>query len=208
MCWYRYEVRVVAVNGAGEVGSSWVRTTTDQAAPANIGESQSDSQSESQLVNQSCSLSVNQSDRHSISQERWAIGWASVSSCSIDELHSLSICLHYYSESYNQTHKSVYCLSIKNIINIINQTASGHPHTFHSFVSGLFDIEKMSNGLAVILRWNAPTRPNGIVNNYLIYEDGNVNPIYQGLNRVFEYRYMTLLHYFKSTLKFNAKIYI
>ena len=84
-----YEVRIVSVNNAGEVASPWVRTTTDQAAPANIG---------------------------------------------------------------------------------------------------LFDVEKMTNGLAAILRWDIPGKPNGIVNNYLIYEEGNVNPLYQGLNRVFEYR--------------------
>ena len=51
-----------------------------------------------------------------------------------------------------------------------------------------FYVEKMFNGLSVILRWNEPVIPNGIVNNYLIYEEGFVNAIYQGLNREFEFR--------------------
>jgi usherin len=84
-----YELRIVGVNGAGEVTSSWARTTTDQAAPARIG---------------------------------------------------------------------------------------------------LFRVEKMSTGRAAILRWDSPGLPNGVINNYIIYEDGNVNPLYQGLNRVFEMR--------------------
>lgn len=52
---------------------------------------------------------------------------------------------------------------------------------------GLFDVEKMTNGLSVILRWNVPVKPNGIISNYLVYEYGNINAIYQGLTRQFEY---------------------
>lgn len=52
---------------------------------------------------------------------------------------------------------------------------------------GLFDVEKMTNGMSVILRWNVPVVPNGIISNYLIYEYGNINAIYQGLTRQFEY---------------------
>ena len=85
----RYEVRIKAVNSAGEVSSEWVRANTGQAAPDNVG---------------------------------------------------------------------------------------------------LFDVEKMSNGLSVILRWDEPSQPNGIITNYYIYEEGNTNPISQGLNRAFEFR--------------------
>lgn len=83
-----YDVRVIAVNGAGSLSSNWTRMTTAQAAPADLG---------------------------------------------------------------------------------------------------LFDVEKMTNGLSVILRWNVPVEPNGVVSNYLIYEYGNINAIYQGLTRQFEY---------------------
>ena len=84
-----YEVRIVAVNSAGQVASSWTHTTTDEAAP------------------------------------------------------------------------------------------SGIP---------LFQVEKISTGTSVILRWSIPERQNGIISNYLVFEEGNFNAIYQGLNREFEYR--------------------
>lgn len=53
---------------------------------------------------------------------------------------------------------------------------------------GPFAIEKMDDGQSVILQWSEPAHPNGIINSYLIYEGGNINPVYQGLTREFEYR--------------------
>ena len=52
----------------------------------------------------------------------------------------------------------------------------------------LFEVEKISDGLSVILRWDEPGQPNGILTNYYIYEQGSTNSIYQGLNREFEFR--------------------
>ena len=51
-----------------------------------------------------------------------------------------------------------------------------------------FTIELITSGRSVILRWAAPGSPNGVIVTYRIYEIGNFNPIYQGLNREFEYR--------------------
>ncbi len=51
-----------------------------------------------------------------------------------------------------------------------------------------FTVETISTGLSVILRWAEPQVPNGIIINYLIFESDNINPIYQGLGREFEYR--------------------
>ena len=53
---------------------------------------------------------------------------------------------------------------------------------------GLFEVEQISNGLSVILRWDEPGQPNGILTNYYVYEEGSTNSIYQGLNREFEFR--------------------
>ena len=53
---------------------------------------------------------------------------------------------------------------------------------------GEFQVEKIPTGTSLILTWPIPGKPNGVINNYLIYEAGNVNAIYQGLNREFEYR--------------------
>ena len=51
-----------------------------------------------------------------------------------------------------------------------------------------FTVEKIKTGYSVILRWDPPRVPNGFVENYLVYESGNPNPIYQGLSREFEFR--------------------
>ena len=52
---------------------------------------------------------------------------------------------------------------------------------------GQLAVEQVTTGTSVILTWNVPQVPNGIVINYLIYEEGSVNAIYQGLTRQFEY---------------------
>ena len=39
----------------------------------------------------------------------------------------------------------------------------------------------------MILTWNIPRKPNGIIVYYRLYEAGNINSIYQGLTRQFEY---------------------
>ncbi|XP_048258912.1 usherin-like [Haliotis rufescens] len=56
--------------------------------------------------------------------------------------------------------------------------------------SGLsvFRVEKIISGQAAILRWDMPTKPNGMVTNFRIYEVGSDVAIYQGLNREFEFR--------------------
>ena len=62
--------------------------------------------------------------------------------------------------------------------------------THQSSPSGLpmFRIEKISSGTSVILRWDSPGQPNGVISIYNIYEEGTVNAIYKGLNREFEFR--------------------
>nr|KAG5712413.1 hypothetical protein BaRGS_023992 [Batillaria attramentaria] len=57
--------------------------------------------------------------------------------------------------------------------------------------SGLseFRVEKITTGTAVILRWDPPLKPNGVVTSYRVYETSDVeNPIHIGISRVFEFR--------------------
>ncbi|KAK7504941.1 hypothetical protein BaRGS_00003969 [Batillaria attramentaria] len=57
--------------------------------------------------------------------------------------------------------------------------------------SGLseFRVEKITTGTAVILRWDPPLKPNGVVTSYRVYETLDVeNPIHIGISRVFEFR--------------------
>ncbi len=77
-------------------------------------------------------------------------------------------------------------------VNAAGQIASDWVNTETSQAApsnlALFTVEQISNGLSLILRWDEPGQPNGILTNYHVYEEGNVNSIYQGLNREFEFR--------------------
>lgn len=53
---------------------------------------------------------------------------------------------------------------------------------------GSFDVEQIETGIAVILRWNQPGRPNGVITEYRIYDSDISTPIYQGSSQLFEYR--------------------
>ena len=66
---------------------------------------------------------------------------------------------------------------------------------------GPFSIETVSTGLSAILRWSIPGQPNGVITNYLIYEEGNINPIFQGLSREFEYRRLQPYSQYKVQLE-------
>ena len=57
--------------------------------------------------------------------------------------------------------------------------------------SGLqdFSVEKITTGNAVILRWDPPLRPNGVITTYRVYDMSDAeNSIYRGVARVFEFR--------------------
>ena len=51
----------------------------------------------------------------------------------------------------------------------------------------LFRVDYISTGTSVIMRWDQPGQPNGIITNYLVFEAGNINAVYQGLSREFQY---------------------
>ena len=53
----------------------------------------------------------------------------------------------------------------------------------------LFSVEAVHTGTAVILRWDPPTNPNGIITSYRVYEmSDRANAIYRGVPRIFEFR--------------------
>ncbi|XP_041469805.1 usherin-like [Lytechinus variegatus] len=57
---------------------------------------------------------------------------------------------------------------------------------------GQFSVEQQSNGLALLLRWDEPGQPNGVITNYFIYEDEYlIAPIYTGLTREYLFRRLT-----------------
>ncbi|XP_052767673.1 usherin-like isoform X2 [Mya arenaria] len=66
---------------------------------------------------------------------------------------------------------------------------------------GSFDIERMENGLAVILRWGPPVQPNGIITTYRIYVQESSVAVFQGLNREFELRRLEPFHEYSVQLE-------
>lgn len=62
--------------------------------------------------------------------------------------------------------------------------------TLEGFPEGLpnFGIEKVSTGTSVIMTWSEPTKPNGVITIYRIYESTDDTSVYMGLLREFEYR--------------------
>ncbi|XP_062584554.1 usherin-like isoform X1 [Saccostrea cucullata] len=48
--------------------------------------------------------------------------------------------------------------------------------------------EKISSGTALILSWDPPAKPNGVISIYRLYELGSLVALFQGINREFEMR--------------------
>ncbi|XP_021347323.1 usherin-like [Mizuhopecten yessoensis] len=66
---------------------------------------------------------------------------------------------------------------------VLVQTAQSSPSGLAAFV-----VEKISTGTSVILKWDVPGKPNGVISIYNIYEVGSAIALYKGLNREFEFR--------------------
>ncbi|ESO94175.1 hypothetical protein LOTGIDRAFT_118598, partial [Lottia gigantea] len=182
-----YEYRIVAYNGVGDVSSDWSRVRTLEAVPEGFS-----------------TPTIDSSDAHG-----FRISWnpptkpngiITMYNVYYKEINSdPTIQSPYMMVSVNTTSTSVsglkpyseYDVRVEAVnsaggvssINVRVQTMQSSP-------AGLLDfsIEKIDSGQALILRWNPPLKPNGVISNYKIYEDGVINPVYQGLNREFEFR--------------------
>lgn len=62
--------------------------------------------------------------------------------------------------------------------------------TKEGYPSGLSDfrVEKVNTGTSVILTWDVPKKPNGIITTYRIYQDSYGVAIYSDIARTFEFR--------------------
>lgn len=62
--------------------------------------------------------------------------------------------------------------------------------TREGYPSGLsdFSVEKVNTGTSVILNWDAPKKPNGVVTTYRVYQSAYTVAIYSGTARTFEFR--------------------
>lgn len=78
------------------------------------------------------------------------------------------------------------------VLNSVGNTSSETVvvQTDQSSPSGMpvLKAEKISSGTALILRWDPPAQPNGIIIVYRLYEFGSQVAIYQGISQEFEMR--------------------
>lgn len=82
----------------------------------------------------------------------------------------------------------VYLQVINNVGNSSSETVI--VQTDQSSPAGMpvIKAEKITSGTALILRWDPPARPNGVVSVYRLYELGSSVAVYQGISREFEMR--------------------
>ena len=197
-----YEYRITAVNSVGETSSPWVTVRTLEATPLDLATPlisevspysiqlswQPPVRPNGVIVTYQVEYRVSGGDPTSPSTESVTVD-GSVTSTSVSGLRP-------YTEYEIR-------LVARNLVGEVSSdwvsatTAQAAPADISAFA-----VERVASGTSVILRWEPPGEPNGVINNYLIYEDGSVNPIYQGLSREFEYR--RLLPYTEYRIQLEA----
>ena len=184
-----YEYRITAVNSQGEAPSDWAQQRTLEAVPQNL-----------------LAPLVTSTDAYSME-----VGWqppgkpnGMITSYNIHYRQSSSDPTFNYPTRSVTVGPEVRKTSVSGLkpyttydVRVVANNGAGEAYsTWAQAVTGQgspagvgpMSVEKISTGLAVIFRWGAPTQPHGVIINYLIYEEDNVNPIFQGLSREFEYR--------------------
>ena len=198
-----YEYRIRALNSEGQTNSDWSMVRTLEAVPEDIGEP---------IVNATGSVGVSimwkppRKPNGRITM--YKIHYRAVSADPTTENTIQSVYVN-----GNITTTSISGLSPKwpyeillEAVNTVGSVNSSWVKVTTSEASpaglGKFQVEKITTGYAVVLRWDLPSQPNGIITTYRIYEAGSEVPIYQGLNRVFEFR--RLFPYTEYTVKLEA----
>ena len=184
-----YEYRVTSVNRQGEAASNWVKVRTLEAPPQVMGvptittiDAFSVSVSWQPPLSANGIITFYQVEYRQASNDptvqfpiRTATVPNSVTETSVSGLRPYS--------QYEVRIKAVNAAGEVASEWVKANTAQAAPSNL-----GLFEVEQISSGLSLILRWEEPGQPNGILTNYYVFEEGNTNSIYQGLNREFEFR--------------------
>uniref|UniRef100_A0A2C9JJ39 Usherin n=1 Tax=Biomphalaria glabrata TaxID=6526 RepID=A0A2C9JJ39_BIOGL len=179
-----YEYRVLAENSKGSISSNWSSIQTLQAAPTNLSSPIILSVS-SYGVTLSWALPLNP---NGIIQE-YRI-YYQISTGTSPSL--LSVGGNVTSTTVSNLEAYTSYILYMEAVNIAGSVRSPGVSftTREGYPSGLgnFNVEKVNTGLSVILTWDAPTKPNGIITMYRIYENGSDIALYTGLGQQFEYR--------------------
>ncbi|CAG5115548.1 unnamed protein product, partial [Candidula unifasciata] len=182
-----YEYRVVAVNSKGEVTSNYSSVRTLESVPAGFS-----------------APGVNNVSTYGV-----AVGWAPPVSPNgiITEYRILyqgnaagsSAIQQSVSVPGNRTNTSLSGLEAYSTYTLYMEAANGAGSvqspsvtftTREGYPSGLSDfaVEKVNTGTSVILSWDAPKKPNGVITTYRVYQSPYSVAIYSGTARSFEFR--------------------
>ncbi len=181
-----YEFSISAVNVRGEARSSWEKVRTLPALPTGLSPP---------------TISHVHAYSLTISWTRPAESNGKIESYIVEYRQMVTIDLLIHKVSINPTFRTTtlsgfepYTLYEFRVV-AVNEAGEGRsewathkmgqaaPAGFKPFTN-----EKMVDGHSVIIRWPELKSPNGVIFNYIIYDETNVNHIYQGLTREFVYQ--------------------
>ncbi|XP_070813494.1 usherin [Pituophis catenifer annectens] len=183
-----YEYRVKAQNSKGSVNSSWSSTQTLEAPPSGMKAPSAQAISAHSLfLNWTSPTSPNGaiSQYHVVYQERQndpTINTQDVTTLTIPgEMYQTYLFgLEPYTTYY------IHIAAVNNAGQVASPWTS--VRTLEASPSGLsnFTVDKKENGRALLLRWAEPSKPNGNIKIYNVFNDGNLE--YSGLSRQFLFR--------------------
>ncbi|XP_013916323.1 PREDICTED: usherin-like [Thamnophis sirtalis] len=183
-----YEYRVKAQNSKGSVNSSWSPTQTLEAPPTGLKAPSAQAISAHSLfLNWTSPTSPNGaiSQYHIVYQERQndpTINTQDVTALTVSgEMYQTYLFgLKPYTTYY------IHIVAVNNAGQVASPWTS--VRTLEASPSGLsnFTVDKKENGRALLLRWPEPSKPNGNIKIYNIFNDGNLE--YSGLSRQFLFR--------------------
>ena len=184
-----YEYYVLALNKQGQISSAWARVRTLEAVPQNVS-------SVSVTVTSAYGLLVSWQAPGAPNGiiTKYQVQYRPISTDPTTQypVKSVTVAGNVLSTSVSGLQPYTRYQVRVTAVNSAGPTSGAWTEVMTKQASpadiGDFTVEKITDGRAVILRWNSPKRPNGIIDNYHIYEEGNLKPVYSGLSREFEFR--------------------
>uniref|UniRef100_A0A8C6X579 Usherin n=1 Tax=Naja naja TaxID=35670 RepID=A0A8C6X579_NAJNA len=183
-----YEYLVKAQNSKGSVNSSWASTQTLEAPPSGMKAPSAQAISAHSLfLNWTSPISPNGaiSQYRVVYQERQndpTINTQDVTALTVPgEIYQT-----YLTGLKPYTTYHIHIVAVNNAGQVASPWTS--VRTLEASPSGLsnFTVDKKENGRALLLRWAEPSKPNGNIKIYNIFNDGNLE--YSGLSRQFLFR--------------------
>jgi usherin len=199
-----YEYKVVAENSKGSTTSPWARTRTPQAVPQGIA---APTINETSPYGFKVEWKVPENPNGIITIYRLSYSVISNDPTDPPPIFNITIPGNVLQTSFSglspYTKYKLRLIAVNNAGDGVSAWVS--TTTGEAAPAGLepFTVKKLEGGTAVNLKWNAPSRPNGVITTYRIYAGNKQTPIYSGNFPEFEYG-GTLTPYTSYTVQLEA----